>query len=223
MKASLKLLTPLKDIEQWINLECAKHVNKILPDAARYCTTILREYLVNTIQGSEIYRSLVSGMLRAEFGLRDGQSKVDGILKVWANSFKVKVNNSRKSGNGFQASFQIGAINANFSDVLYLIDAVQHSHGGDVLWLKWLLLEGDKIVVKGYNINYNLTPRERIRSRSGDALMFVISSNRLPNKQSYRVPSQYSGVITDNWITQLFQGQDVVVEAALVKAIKDVF
>ena len=58
-------------------------------------------------------------------------------------------------------------------------------------WLEWLLLEGQSIIVKNYEVLYT----KSASSRSGMALM-------QPSKSSWRVPSQFAGTEKNNWTTR---------------------
>jgi hypothetical protein len=64
-------------------------------------------------------------------------------------------------------------------------------------WLEWLLLKGNSIIVRNYNVKYGQNPR----SRSGDAIMIDSTS-------SWRVPPEFAGTTRDNWTTRALNRVD---------------
>jgi hypothetical protein len=68
---------------------------------------------------------------------------------------------------------------------------VTDSKGYSLPWLKWLLFEGSKPLIKNYSVKFGSNKR----SRTGQAIM--ISSNK-----NWKVPSEFAGTVTNNWITR---------------------
>ena len=58
-------------------------------------------------------------------------------------------------------------------------------------WLEWLLLKGNQIIVRNYEVKIG----SNSRSRSGDAIMISSSEN-------WRVPPEFIGTNTNNWTTR---------------------
>lgn len=63
--------------------------------------------------------------------------------------------------------------------------------GYQLPWLKWLLVEGTKPIVKNYAVKFG--PNKS--SRTGMAVMVNSSSN-------WSVPSEFAGTISSNWISR---------------------
>jgi len=68
---------------------------------------------------------------------------------------------------------------------------VDTERGYSLPWLEWLLTKGGQIIVRNFEVKYGANPR----SRSGDAVMVSSGSN-------WRVPSQFTGTSSNNWITR---------------------
>jgi hypothetical protein len=73
--------------------------------------------------------------------------------------------------------------------------------GTPIPWLDWLILQGDRIIVLGYDVDFDLTPAERARSRTGMALM--------ERGSGWRVPPEFSGTAESNFLTRAFDGPAV--------------
>ena len=83
-------------------------------------------------------------------------------------------------------------IRSDYSDVFQSAGAVVNTEKGSKLeWLQWLLLFGDKTIVKEYEIKLGPNPN----SRSGDGIMISSKSGR------WNVPTSYAGTSKKNWIT----------------------
>lgn len=146
----------------------------------------------NAITSHPTYRSLVSGGLKAEFGLDSPRSRVSDILSFW-EKLTVEYQAPRIKGNQILGSFALSMIKSDYSDVLSLSAAtVKTRKGSQLEWLRWLLLFGDKTIVKDYDIKFG----PNSKSRSGDAIMVQGKGAR------WSVPAAFSGTIGKNWITE---------------------
>jgi hypothetical protein len=100
-------------------------------------------------------------------------------------------------------------IRSDFADVLssdfsIVVDAAR---GYNLQWLEWLLLDGNKVIVPKHEVIF----RNSRFSRTGAALM-------KESTQSWRVPSQFSGTITDNWITRAIDSAQTKISDTIEKA-----
>lgn len=220
MKASIRITTTEKEMREGILNAMADHINKYLRRIEHRAVRNIRQFILQTIQNSEEYQSLLHGQLQAEFGIADPQVRLDSIIQTWLENIivefhKVEIKNSRLTGG-----FSIKAIQSNFKDVIDTPAAIVRSEGGLVLWLRWLLLSGLKVVVRDYYINYDLNTYQRQISRTHRALMFR-KHGRGASKPSYRVPAQYSGTVSDNWISRLFETANEDIEIIILLAVED--
>lgn len=193
MKLGIKILESEKEIQKSI-------LSALLPD----CIKLMRNVITNLkntvpyvvaegIYNSPEYQSLIGGSLRLEFGIPNANSKIAELIDFWINNMQFTYNPPVISGSKIKSSFSIEMIKADFSDVLGA-DAAQVidlSRGYSLPWLEWLVLDGSKIIVPKYDVVIGPNPR----SRTGLALMRESTNN-------WRVPPEYAGTISDNWITR---------------------
>lgn len=166
--------------------------------------------IVDAIRNTEEYRSLLDGQLKAEFGLPDSESRVENIIKFLENTHfeysSILVSNGQLKGK-----FSLNLIKSDFSDILTLPDAIFRTEKGTNLeWLRWLLLEGDTTIIKDYEVALGPYPN----SRTGMAVM----QNSISGKWS--VPPQFSGTITNNWLTRAIDSVSGDIENLINSSLK---
>ena len=99
----------------------------------------------------------------------------------------------RDSSNRISASIKLQMIQQDFADLLSLGSASFTSENNSQIdWLRWLLLEGDTIIITNYNFILGPNPA----SRTGGGIM------RKNGAGSWRVPPEYAGTVQNNWITR---------------------
>lgn len=152
-----------------------------------------REIIAQNIYNSDEYKSLVGGELRTEIGLAD-TSKAQDIVQQFISTISVKNRQIRKTGNKLTGGFDLVGL-TDFGYLLSSSAAVYVTEKGVTLpWLKWLLFEGDKIIIRHYDVSY----KHPERSRTGGAIM-------VPRKEAgsgWRVPPEYSGTESNNFLTR---------------------
>lgn len=168
---------------------------EVMEDAFRKVAKTLiskfRPILVSAIQTQPEFFSLKNGILRWHLGVPD-EGKIDKIVEIWANSFKVESFNPAFSGRSFKGGLRIVAVPGNYDDVLSDISAFQSTAKGETLhWLEWLLLEGDKKIIRQYDVKLG----KNKASRTGNAVM-------VKSQKSWGVPSIYAGTSENNWVTR---------------------
>lgn len=178
--------------------EISKRILKaLLPDVEKYfrkvfnkCENRIVDIVSQAITNHRTYRSLLSGQLKGEFGLDNAGSRLSEILKFWEN-LTVNYNKPKIVKNQIISSFSLSMIKADYSDVLAASGAVVGTEKGQKLdWLQWLLLFGDKTIIKNYDVKLGPHPN----SRSGNGIM-------VPGGR-WSVPSGYAGTAKKNWITE---------------------
>lgn len=206
MRFSLALLDSSKEIQQ-------KILNAMLPEISSLMNTgmsklranlpnIVRQAIINTPE----YESLSNGKLRYEFGIANVDSKLASLVSVWSTNIQYNYKAPSIVAGKIRSTFSANMIRADFSDVLYTDFAavVDTLRGYSLPWLEWLLLEGNKTIVK----NYEVIMGPSRTSRTGYALMK--SSNR-----SWKVPSEFAGTRNDNWITRAIDSAESDIQKLL--------
>ena len=188
----------------------------LLPEVINYMnnavSTIKREIpgiIKAAIENSPEYISLSSGKLQYEFGIPNVNTRLLNLINLWINNIQYPYMKPVIIGNRIKSSFEVNAIRVDFAEVLYSDDAlvIDNIRGYNLPWLEWLLLEGNKIIVRKQEVV--LGPNKF--SRTGFALM------RDSNK-SWKVPSEFSGTASNNWITRAIDGVEDKIGLLLEKA-----
>lgn len=173
------------------------HLNSVFKRAASSIQRRLGEVCESLITRSEEYNSLLSGQLLGELGVPEIRTKLDRILTTIKNSVTVEWTPIIRQGSELSGGLVFKMIRSDFLDIIGLPESYYLTEKGTTIpWLEWLIMEGDRIIIIGYDVKLNLTPKERSSSRTGLALM--------THGSGWRVPPQWSGTVQDNFITRAF-------------------
>lgn len=190
-KFSFDLLESDKQIADIILKELVQELNSRLTPLYKEATSYIRQTVLDSIKAQPEYISLLSGSLKYEFGLPDSSSRLNAILNTIDQSLFVEYKEPRINGQNINGGFFIGMVNSDFSDILSLGAATLVTEKGSPLeWLKWLLLEGDKMIIGGYDFKIGNFKN----SRTGGGIMSPSFSG------SWRVPPEFAGTMENNWI-----------------------
>lgn len=194
MRYSVKILESDSTIRKMILEALQEEVESTFKKAIPEITDNIQKMINQTIRDAPEYTSLLNGQLRLEFGLYDAASQVSTIVDAWTNNITVDLKPIKITNAGLSGGFSLGMIASDFNDVLSLSSANMEDteRGYSLPWLKWLLLEGGKVLVKDYQIVFGPSPY----SRTGYAIMKSDSSS------NWRVPAEFAGTITNNWVTR---------------------
>lgn len=202
-------------------LETNQHINKeilnaLLPEVTNFMNngvnlikkelpTLLQNAIVNTPE----YSSILNGKLKYEFGIPDSNVKLNNLVDLWIENIKYPYMKPTIIGNKIKSSFEVNAVRVDFAEVLYSNDAlvIDNIRGYNLPWLEWLLLEGNRTIISKQEVV--IGPNKF--SRTGNALM------RDSNK-SWKVPSEFSGTVTNNWITRAIDGVEGNIQSLLDRA-----
>lgn len=211
MKFSLSLLDTNTDVRNNILQAMSKHMDKALVKTINNIEPKIRILLRNAMQLEPEYASLISGTLRREFGIED-VSSIDSVVDRVVNSMKLSKQNINITNNGLNGGITLTIVPKDLSGIIddpsaFVVDS---DRGYSLPWLEWLLLKGGSIIVRNYNVQYG----PNARSRSGDAIM--VSSNK-----NWRVPQQFSGTITNNWITRALSTIEEKILTTIQKGLED--
>lgn len=210
IKIGVELKTSESQISKKILQELKPQVNTYLSNIFEKIQPKIVELVQQAIISSPEYLSLQSGQLKAEFGIPDSDSKLSMLLEFWkditAKYTPVSIKNNTLSGG-----FTINMIQSNFADVLSSTAATVLTEKGQVLnWLEWLLLFGNKTIIKDYVVS--MGPNQN--SRTNMAIMKGVVSGK------WSVPNQYSGTEANNWITRSIDSVSGQIENLIIKELK---
>lgn len=210
LRGNVFIVENTNEIESKILRALRPELNKYLEKIFQQIKPKITNAVINAIINSPEYNSLVSGDLKYEFGLPDSDSRVSSIVNFWK-----KINTDYKTvsinGNKLSGGFTINMIDSDYSDVINLPAAVFTTEKGtDLNWLEWLLLFGNRTIIKDYVVEFGVNPR----SRTGRAIM------RGVQKGKWSVPSEFSGTQNNNWITRAIDSIDSEINSILKEAIK---
>ena len=168
----------------------------------------VREALVSTPE----YQSILQGKLKAELGIPNSDARIMAVIDTWVNNIFVTV----KTGTTPLLLIDIGIIKGDYADVLSLPEA-QYTYKskrgqGEIPWLRWLLLEGDKRIITRYEFSNNTRG-----SRTGMGIM------KKKEKGSWQVPPEFSGTSVDNFATRALGNIGNVIDAIVERAIRSRF
>jgi hypothetical protein len=192
---TIKLTDSVSKITNDINLSIAEYLNEKIKKNKITTINKIKNYIPSWITSQPEITSLQSqtpNTLFALFGLRPGSTNeiVDDIVSSVVNSLSFNFTSIDSQLNGGLI------IQLQPSDLQNLL-SLQSGHvvysQGDLHWLNWLLTMGNSVIIA----NYNYSPKSNTgRSRQG-IMKFG---------GSFRVPPQYSGTDTDNFITRALTG-----------------
>jgi hypothetical protein len=191
-----------------VNKEIQKRIKLSINLITESIETALQTLVKLRLQEAPEVQSLAGGVLRAQFGLIDGASRISNIIDKWADSIEVTY---------VQRFGAFGGIAIRFSDEDYGIalsmnEAEFVTENGSVLpWLQWLLIEGQNPIVNNYYF------RSSSKGRTGGGIMVERQS------AAWSVPKQFSGTFNDNFATRALgniQDEiDVIVRREITKVI----
>lgn len=187
-------------------------IQKYMDKALKIIKTELPSILIATISSSPEYDSLINGKLKYEFGIPNASQKIASLLNVWSSNIEIQYFKPSIVANQIKSNFSVQLVKADFSDVLYTDYAFMQDNlrGYDLPWLQWLLLSGDVIIIQNHEIILGPSPY----SRTGNAIM------KQNKGRTWKVPSEYSGTINDNWITRSIERAAPQIDQLLQRAIK---
>lgn len=195
---TIKLIDPINVIESRINESLSKHVNGLFFRHKTKIRSAVLSSVASWIEEQPEVLALRNNSLAAQLGLPRGTagSVVERIVNSVVNATEFTVKRiDKKLNGGMTFNFQPD----HFANLL----GIQAGHviteqNQDLHWLRWLLEEGNRTIVVGYEF----IPNSGGRSGGG-----VMRTGR-----AWRIPPQYSGTQEDNFITRAFSGREKQLE-----------
>jgi len=181
------------------------HLNRNVPKAEPRLKSRLQKIISDAVLQSAETAALTGAGLHGELGVQDPESAVKAVITALQNNISLVFVPFSVMGEGVSGGIKIGILRQDMSDVLTIPEArfVSEKSGIEIPWLKWLLVDGDAIVVDEFHF-----ARGAYRtSRTGLGLMF--------KGGNFKVPSAYSGTVNDNWLTRALDAASPLVRIAV--------
>ena len=202
MKFKLNLLDSNDSIYKAITEDIKNKIDSAVSKAIPNISLEIKNRVSVALRDQPEYTSLMTGKLKAEFGIPDS-SRVESVIEGLVNSLNVERQKTAiRSRSGIFGGFVLTMMKSDDFDGLINTDIalVNDEKGYSLPWLRWLLLEGSNSIVKNYSVQYGPSTY----SRSGLAIM-------VPSASNWSVPPEFSGTESDNWTTRAINSveQDV--------------
>lgn len=198
------------EIVALMRIEVNKQLNKRLQKTVKPITLLIKTELARAVSEQPEYSSIIGGILRHEFGIPDGISRLGQIVDIWVDSVTVKVINNGALVEPM-ITVEIRAVPANYSDVLASPSASLTTEKGDVLeWLSWILTEGNKQDI----IPDHRSIRGRGRAASGGIGLIMVKGGQ------WGVPSIFQGDSGNNFVIRAIQQIEPVLETNIIKIVQ---
>lgn len=211
MKIDLTILESDTEIIKKILFEIKKHLDSAFNKARQTIINDIKPLIKNLILSEPEYNSLKSGRLRYELGIPNPEI-VDRIIDIWINDIHIINDPIRIASSQIIGGFSLNMIKSDYSDVLASDAAIiiDQNTGSMIPWLEWLLLKGGETLVYHYRVKMGPNPR----SRSGMAIM-------VSSKENYRIPPQFAGTESNNWVYRaITRLDDRVIQSIVQSAIE---
>ena len=212
MRITAKILESDSYIRNQILTSIKDHMEQAFKKAVPALAKSIPQVVYKVIVDEPEYQSLLTGKLKYEFGIPSSALKVNEIINIWTKNIVINATPITMSSSGLRGGFNINMIKDNYEDVLTSDSALVVDGLSQALlpWLEWLLLYGDKIIVRNYEVVVGPSPY----SRTGLAIM-------KPSKQNWRVPPEFAGTKNSNWITRALEKLDTSIPDLIQKEIEN--
>jgi hypothetical protein len=173
---------------------------------------------------SDTVRSLISGDLRGMIGVENPgpEARLTAILNQWINSVVFTPKPISITQKGLTGGFRLEMMRSDFTDVLRLNEAFFPTpsnefkanykyHPYNLEWLRWLLLEGSKVVVEDFDFIASN------RGRTGRGTMKKKGARR------WSVPPEFAGTAIDNFATQIIAQLHTELDQIFLSEISRIF
>lgn len=197
-------------ISQLIGRAIAEHLNGAFLKAALLVRKPIQELIKGAIRKQEEYIDLLYGSFYYEVGIPDIAGRIMSIMDVWVGSLDIVLKKVKYGGRGLSGGMVLQAIQNDYSDVLSMQEAVFITEKHDELrWLQWLLLEGNRPIIQGWNIDDS----GRYIGRTGRVIM-------VPSKANWKIPKEYQGTPRNNFLTRALSSIEKELLDVIQKAVE---
>ena len=211
LKFSLNLVESDTQIKKMILDALAQDLNDTLRKSLPAINQAIKDLVQDALKKEPEYASLKSGQLRAEFGIKD-PADVDKVIDAMTAAAKITLVPVKITQMGVSGGFKYTMLKADDLDGVIFTDiaSVMDDKGYYLPWLKWLLYDGGKPLVKKFRVKMGANSN----SRSGMAIM-------VKSKSNWRVPPQFAGSISSNWVTRSVDKLDKEITSTIQKIIEN--
>lgn len=210
MKFNLKLLESDDQIKTAILSSIIDRLSIVIDRSIDEIATEIKNIVREALKQEPEYSSLISGKLRAEFGIPD-VSVVDSIVDVLVDTIEIKKQKLTSTNSGIKGGFTITMMKSDdLGGAIYTgLASVQDAKGYSLPWLEWLTLRGNSVIVKNYSVRYGPSSY----SRSGMAIM-------IPSNTNWRVPPEFAGSQSNNWTTRAIETTEKQIYSTIQRIIE---
>ena len=189
---SIKLLETEQEISKNINRATAEYMNFKIGSAINSIKIKVKDFVSKAVLSQPEIQSLQGGILQGAFGIVNSSAAISQIENTVKNSITVKFD---KFDNNLNGGIKVYIQPSDFNNLLSLREGMNITADGEFHWLMWLLTMGDSSIVIGYSFN---PTNGRGRSNLG----------YMEAGGFFRVPPEFSGDISNNFITRALIGKD---------------
>lgn len=215
VKAYLNIKESVPQITRLIRKALIEEINKKFTESTVIeLVNAIRDDIKLALLAAPEAQSLLNGELRGQFGFYDGTEDriVKAIINTIANNIEFKFNKMSDNGNKVNGGFEFYVAKSNFSDILSLDESIIKTEKGQSLyWLEWLLVKGDRIIIDEHTLLF-----KRSASRSHSYIMIKTGG-------FWKVPSEFSGTIKNNWITRALDEKTNKISEIIAARLEKVF
>ncbi len=211
MRISAKILESDKQVRTLILNSLLSEVNKTIQKSLPIINLSIQKIVAKALRDEPEYLSLKTGTLRYELGIANPNS-IDELVQALVETGQIDNKNTKITNYGISGGFVYKMIGKQDLQAITLSSnarVIDLQRQYSLPWLEWLLFEGSSPIVK----NYEVVLEPSTYSRTGGALMKRSNTN-------WRVPPQYAGTITNNWITRALSTCEKQVVAIIQSTIK---
>lgn len=186
-----------------INARMGKNKNRVLSRIK----VAARSWIENSPELHSLRSTAVPNSLAAVFGLPvgSGSAVAAAIIDAVVQSINLNVGRANKY---LKTNIELVFQPSTFSNLLSLPEGyVTTESNNEFHWMDWLLTKGDTVVILGFSYQPQVG-----RGRSGAGFM--------DTGGSFRVPPEYSGTLSNNFVTRAFEGKEKQVTAILSELLK---
>jgi hypothetical protein len=207
INALISIKETASQIEKKIKIAIGDELNTKYSRVIDKITNFVKKSIYDAVTSQPEYYSLISGQLRIELGLTDGDTRLINILEVWLQGLSVEFSKFRISASNLTGGITIRAIRSDYSEVLSISDSEFITEKGERLpWLSWLLLSGTQTEIANYSIVYG------VFGRTGGGHM-------VPGG-SWSVPAAFAGQDNNNFVTRAMVSVQKDIESYIEKLLR---
>ena len=196
----INLITKPQTIKKKLLKELVKNLKVKIPAMRPKIESTVRGLIGKYIRVSPEYLSFAGGILQKELGVTNPYVSLDQMVSMLANTVTVTMKPVYQRSNQVGGGFTVRAFPIDFYNQIEGLGRYTSEKGHDIPWLQWLLTAGDQVIIQDYRISFGGLAKQF--SRTGGPIMRKSDKGWGVSAASSRVPSEFSGTITNNFITR---------------------